>query len=91
VIAKLFRNWRFRTATPAFAPGETLRAYLTGYDTARGEGTMRIGDTVLTVEGAAAAQVDELVDVRVESFDEVRGTGRAFMLASDQGARQRPT
>jgi hypothetical protein len=90
VIRELFSNWRFRTGTPAFAPGDTLRAYLTGYDPASGEGLVRIGDTILTVESAASGQVDELVDLRVASFDAIRGTGRAFLLASDQGVRQRP-
>ena len=75
----LFRNWRFRTDTPAFAPGEVLRAYLTGFDPASGEGTVRIGDTVLTVTGASAAQLDQLVDLRVESFDAQHAAGRAAL------------
>ena len=77
MIGKLFANWRFRTATPAFAPGEEIRAYLTGFDAASGKGVVRIGDTVLAVAGASAAQVDTLVDLRMESFDAARATGRA--------------
>lgn len=77
MIRGLFRNWRFRTATPAFAPGETLRAYLTGFDEATGKGTVRIGDTVLTVSGAQAGERDTLVDLRVDSFDAARSAGRA--------------
>jgi len=79
VIAGLFRNWRFRTSKPAFAPGEEIRAYLTGFDSASGEGTVRIGDTVLTVAGAEAAQLDQLVDLRIESFDAAKSTGRAIL------------
>jgi hypothetical protein len=79
VIAKLFANWRFRTARPAFAPGDEIRAYLTGFDPASGEGTARIGDTVLKVAGASATQLDQLVELRVESFDVASATGRAAL------------
>lgn len=78
----LFGNWRFRSARPAFAPGEEIRAYLTGFDAATGTGTVRVGDTILVVEGASVAQVDTLVDLRVESFDAAQGTGRARLLAA---------
>lgn len=76
----LFRNWRFRTTKPTFAPGEEIRAYLTGFDAASGEGTVRIGDSVLRVTGASAAQLDRLVALRVESFDAPKATGRARLL-----------
>lgn len=79
MIAKLFANWRFRTARPAFAPGDQIRAYLTGFDPDTGEGTVRIGDSVLTVERAAAAQVDQLVELRVESFNVANAVGRAVL------------
>jgi len=75
----LFGNWRFRSSTPAFTPGEEIRAYLTGFDPATGAGTVRIGDTVLSVTGASAAQVDQLVDLRVESFDAAKAAGRAVL------------
>jgi hypothetical protein len=75
----LFENWRFRTNQPAFTPGEEIRAYLTGFDPDTDEGTVRIGDTVLTVESASAAQVDQLVALRVESFDVASATGRAAL------------
>jgi hypothetical protein len=81
VIARLFRNWRFRSPKPVFVPGENIRAYLTGIDPDTGEGTARIGDTRLTVTGASAAQIDELVDLRVESFDVATSTGRAVLRA----------
>ena len=75
----LFENWRFRTSQPRFTPGEEIRAYLTGFDPDTGEGTVRIGDTVLTVESASAAHVDQLVELRVESFDVASATGRATL------------
>lgn len=75
----LFGNWHFRSARPAFVPGEEIRAYLTGFDPATGSGTARIGDTVLQVDGAAAGQVDQLIDLRVESFDATAATGRAVL------------
>ena len=75
----LFGNWRFRSSQPAFAPGEEIRAYLTGFDSATGEGTVRIGDTVLSVAGASAGQLDQLIDLRVESFDAAKAAGRAVL------------
>ena len=79
MTGNLFVNWRFRTNRPAFAPGEEIRTYLTGFDASTGEGSVRIGDTVLTVEGASAAQMDQLVELRVESFDVASATGRAAL------------
>lgn len=76
----LFRNWRFRTTKPTFAAGEEIRAYLTGFDAASGEGTVRIGDTELKVAGASATQVDQLVNMRVEHFDAASATGQARLL-----------
>lgn len=74
-----FRNWRFRSNTPAFAPGEEIRAYLTDFDPATGEGRARIGDTVLAVDGVSAEQVDQLVDLKIESFDAAKAAGRAVL------------
>ena len=79
MIKALFANWRFRSTRPAFVPGEQIRSYLTGFDAATGAGTVRIGDTVLQVDGAVAAQLDQLVDLRVESFDAAAATGRAVL------------
>lgn len=79
MIRELFANWRFRSTRPAFAPGEELRAYLTGFDSATGAGTVRVGDTVLQVDGAVAAHVDQLINLRVESFDADAATGRAVL------------
>ncbi|HRP35038.1 MAG TPA: hypothetical protein PLI48_04060 [Gammaproteobacteria bacterium] len=76
MIAGLFANWRFRSSRPVFTPGEEIRAYLTGFDPATGEGTARIGDTVLTIKGCHAAQLDRLVELQIEHFDAGRGTAR---------------
>lgn len=75
----LFGNWRFRSTRPAFVPGEEIRAYLTGFDPATGAGTVRIGDTVLQVKGVVAGQVDQLIDLRVESFDPASAVGEAVL------------
>lgn len=80
MIAGLFRNWRFRDAKPAFAPGEEIRAYLTGFNPDSGEGVVRIGDTVLRVTGASAEQLDHLVALRVERYDAASATGLARLL-----------
>ena len=79
MIRNLFTNWRFRSTRPAFIPGEDIRAYLTGFDPATGAGTVRIGDTVLRVEGVTAGQVDQLIDLRIESFDAAAANGRAAL------------
>jgi hypothetical protein len=79
VIRELFANWRFRSTRPAFVAGEEIRAYLTGFDPASGSGTVRIGDTVLQVEGVTAGQVDQLIDLRIESFDAAAAAGRAAL------------
>ncbi|NHA15197.1 hypothetical protein [Thioalkalivibrio sp. XN279] len=79
MIRGLFANWRFRSSRPGFAAGDEIRAYLTGFDPATGQGTARIGDTVLQVTGAAPGQVDQLIDLRVESFDAARATGQAVL------------
>jgi hypothetical protein len=79
VIASLFRNWRFRADKPAFAPGEEIRAYLTGFDAGSGRGEVRIGDTLLMVHGVDATQLDQLVTLRVESFDVERASGTAVL------------
>ena len=79
MIKGLFANWRFRSSRPEFVAGDEIRAYLTGFDPATGAGTVRIGDTVLQVEGVVAGQVDQLIDLRVESFDATRATGRAVL------------
>lgn len=79
MISRLFRNWRFRSAKPVFVPGENLRAYLTGFNPETSAGTVRIGDTRFTVTGASADQLDQLVDLRVESFDVTTATGQAVL------------
>lgn len=78
-MRRLFAHWRFRADRPQFKPGDELRAYLTAFDPATGQGQMRIGDTVLSVDGAAAGQLDELVEVRIEQFDAARAVGRAVV------------
>lgn len=65
----LFKTWRFRSATPTFEAGETLTVYLTGFDEVSGKGEARVGDTILEVAGAAAENIDSLINIRVESFD----------------------
>ncbi len=82
MIRHLFGNWRFRSTQPAFAPGEEIRVYLTGFDAAAGTGVARVGDTVLTVTGASAAQLDQLVNLRVTAFDADRAEGTAELSDS---------
>jgi hypothetical protein len=68
----------FRTNTPAFAPGQEISAFVTGYD---GDTPVaRIGDTVLRIEDAPADAVDARARLRVESFDDGDHTGTATYL-----------
>lgn len=80
MIGKLFANWRFRSARPSLVQGQTIEVFLTAFDPATGIGQVRIGDSVLEVRGASADQVDELVRLQVESFDEAGATGTARTL-----------
>lgn len=73
----LFANWRFRTSHPTLEPGQRIEVYLTAFDHETGRAEARIGDTVLTVDGASSEQVDELVEMRVEAFDSQQHTGTA--------------
>jgi hypothetical protein len=73
----LFESWTFRSARPTFEAGEELSVYLTAFDRASGKGEARIGDSILEVSGARADQIDELVVVKVESFDEQTHRGVA--------------
>lgn len=81
-MSKWFSTWTFRSARPEFAPGEEITVYLTEYDQATGTGRARVGDSVLEISGlSSAARVDELVDLRVESFDPDSSRGRAVVRA----------
>ena len=73
----LFANWRFRTSHPVFEPGQRVEVYLTGYDRSSGQGQARVGDTILEIAGATAAQVDSLVEIEIESFDTASHRGSA--------------
>jgi hypothetical protein len=67
----------FRTATPAYSPGDELEVIVTGRD---GEDALvRIGDTVLRLAGTEVA-VDEEVRVRVTAFDAEASIGEAELL-----------
>lgn len=88
MIGKLFANWRFRSSTPVFVPGEKIRAYLTSFSEATGEGTARVGDTVLQVSGAGPEQVDQLLELHIESFDAAQSTGRATVGHAGGRARR---
>jgi len=76
----LFSNWRFRTSTPAFEPGQRIEAYLTAFDTTTGRAEARIGDSILDVSGASAGALDTLVDLTVESFDPRTHRGSARVV-----------
>ena len=70
---------KFRTATPEYAEGDTLEAYVTGRDVGGGV-RARIGDTVLHVSDGDPALVDSLVRLRVTSFDAGTHEGTAELV-----------
>lgn len=73
----LFANWRFRTSTPSFEPGQRIEVYLTAFDAGTGQAEARVGDSILEVSGATADQLDSLVELTVESFDRQTHRGNA--------------
>lgn len=76
----LFSTWRFRSERPVLEVGRSIEVYLTSFDPASGKGEARIGDTVLNVDGASADQLDQLVSLKVDSFDEQTSTGAASIV-----------
>lgn len=74
---ELFSGWQFRSRRPVFHEGERLTAYVTGYDEDADEGEIRIGDSVLRVEGLDPGDIDGTVTVTVTEFDPASGVGRA--------------
>jgi hypothetical protein len=70
----------FRTATPAFDPGDEVTLFVTGSDDAGP--VARVGDTRLRVDGVPDGEtvVDRKVRLRVESFDAAAHEGRATYL-----------
>ena len=73
-------GWSFRTPTPAFEPGQRIDAYITDYDDAAQTGTARIGDTVLTVRGVDAGQIEQIVPMRITTFDTSAHRGEAELV-----------
>lgn len=76
----LFKTWTFRSAHPTFEAGEELTVYLTTIDADTGRAEARIGDSILEVSGARAEQLDQLVTLKVDSFDASSHRGRAQLI-----------
>jgi len=75
-LEKFIAGLRFRTNRPAFEPEAEHVGFVTGRE---GETPLiRVGDTVLRLEGDAP--VDAQVAFRVTEFDETESTGRAELL-----------
>jgi len=77
-LRKLFEGWTFRTNRPAYAAGDELTAYVTGYE--EGVAQVRIGDTILELPDAERGLGDRLVRLRVTAFDTEESTGRGELL-----------
>lgn len=76
----LFTYWRFRSARPTLEAGDEIVVYLTEFDPDTGKARARIGDTVLTIDGADRDQLDELVRLHVESFNPEQSAGTARLI-----------
>ncbi len=76
----LFKTWTFRSAHPTFEAGEELTVYLTTVDADTGRAEARIGDSIMEVSGARAEQLDQLVTLRVDSFDTANHRGSAQII-----------
>jgi len=77
-LRKLFAGWTFRTNRPAYAEGDELTAFVTGYED--GVAQVRIGDTIVTLPDAKSGLADRLVRLRVTGFDAEESTGRGELL-----------
>ncbi|WP_376695119.1 DUF7513 family protein [Wenzhouxiangella sp. EGI_FJ10305] len=76
----LFKTWTFRSAHPTFEAGEEINAYLTTIDADTGRAEARIGDSILEVSGAKPEQLDQLVMLKVQSFDTQSHRGQAQII-----------
>ncbi len=76
----LFKTWTFRSNHPTFEAGEEINAYLTTIDADTGRAEARIGDSILEVSGAKPEQLDQLVMLRVQSFDDQNHRGQAQII-----------
>lgn len=81
-----FDSWQFRSSYPSFAPGDRITVYATGYNRETDRLLARVGDTVLTVTGGTADDVDRKLTVDVKSFNDSNHTGEAELInAVDEG------
>ncbi|MDT8409431.1 MAG: hypothetical protein RQ741_07510 [Wenzhouxiangellaceae bacterium] len=88
MIRELFTNWRFRSTRPTLGQGQVIEVYLTGFDPDSGKGQVRIGDSLLEVDGMSPDQVDQLVRLEVQGFDADTATGTARPLDQDPASAQ---
>jgi len=77
-LRKLFAGWTFRTNKPAYAAGDELTAFVTGYE--GGVAQVRIGDTIIELPDVESGLGDRLVRLRVTEFDDGDATGRGELL-----------
>jgi len=82
-LGKFFEGWTFRTNRPAYAVGDELTAYVTGY--ADGTAQVRIGDTIIALPDADDDLGDQLVRFRVTAFDDDDSTGTGEFLDVVEG------
>jgi hypothetical protein len=78
VLRTYLAGWGFRSATPAFDPGDEVELFLTGLR--EGRPVARVGDTVLSVPDADPDLVDSRVRLRIREFDPERHEGVATYL-----------
>ncbi|MFP4171442.1 MAG: hypothetical protein ACLFV4_00870 [Candidatus Hydrogenedentota bacterium] len=79
-MKKLFATWRFRSSKPAFEAGQVVSLYITGFELDTNVAVARVGDSILTVHGAHPADIDCLVQLRVDDFDHDQSTGAAQLI-----------
>ncbi|WP_396612757.1 hypothetical protein ACH9L7_05645 [Haloferax sp. S1W] len=77
-LDKLLAGWTFRTATPTFEPGEVITAFVSDND--GNDIIVRIGDSILRIEGDTEAQAETKVSLKVTSFDAQNYVGTAEIV-----------
>lgn len=75
-----FSSWTFRSSYPSFSEGDVLELYIGNYNTDSDSMEIRIGDTLLEVEGGEPDFVDELIRLRVSQFNEAEHRGKGELL-----------
>ncbi len=75
-----FSGWSFRTSYPTFSVGDILQVHVGDYDNDSNTLEVRVGDTLLEVDGGGPEKIDERIRIKVTEFYQSDHTGKAELL-----------